>query len=140
MSIAAHITCHGARINLGDLPPYFTYGSPLFSFFVHLPVFSVSETARDSVAVFQSVISRYVVPMLKLGCWESLKIQSVSVHGSSSRQISEPEFVNVSGAQESIPPAYVAWLAGTITLFVIPARQLQRLIFLESIPDQFGLW
>jgi hypothetical protein len=42
---------------------------------MHLPVFSVSETARDSVAVFQSVISRYVVPMLKFGCWESLKIQ-----------------------------------------------------------------
>jgi hypothetical protein len=25
----------------------------------------------------------------------------------------EPEFVNVSGAQESIPPAYVVWRAGT---------------------------
>ncbi len=35
----------------------------------------MSETTRDSVAVFQSVISRYVVPMLKFGCWESLKIQ-----------------------------------------------------------------
>jgi hypothetical protein len=32
----------------------------------------------------------------------------------------EPEF---EGAQESIPPAYVAWRAGTITLFDVPARQ-----------------
>ncbi len=28
----------------------------------------------------------------------------------------EPEFVNVSGAQELILPTYVAWRAGTITL------------------------
>jgi hypothetical protein len=36
----------------------------------------------------------------------------------------EPVFVNVYGAQESIPtksipPAYVAWRAGTITLFLL---------------------
>ncbi len=31
----------------------------------------------------------------------------------------EPEFVNVKGAQESIPPAYVAWWAGTTTLFLL---------------------
>ncbi len=58
---------------------------------MHLPVFSVSETARDSVAVFQSFISRYVVPMLKFGCWESLKIQPDSVHGRSFKWNSEPE-------------------------------------------------
>jgi hypothetical protein len=36
---------------------------------------------------------------------------------------SEPEFVNVEEAQESIPPAYEVWRLGTITLFVVPARQ-----------------
>jgi hypothetical protein len=42
---------------------------------------------------------------------------------------SEPEFVNVKGAQksipkESIPLADEAWRAGIITLFVVPARQV----------------
>jgi hypothetical protein len=38
---------------------------------------------------------------------------------------SEPVFLNVYGAQESIPmneflpPAYVAWRAGTITIFLL---------------------
>ena len=36
------------------------------------PVFFVSETARERVADFQSLINRNVVPMLKFGCWESL--------------------------------------------------------------------
>ncbi len=43
----------------------------------------------------------------------------------------EPEFVNVEGAQESIPPAYV-------TLFVVPARQATKaggIDSLESIPE-----
>jgi hypothetical protein len=31
--------------------------------------------------------------------------------------IPEPEFVNISGALESIPEAYVAWRVGTTTLF-----------------------
>jgi hypothetical protein len=35
----------------------------------------------------------------------------------------EPEFENVKGAQESVPPAYVVYLAGSRTLFVVPARQ-----------------
>ncbi len=35
----------------------------------------------------------------------------------------EPEFVNVQGAQELIPPAYVAWQAGTSNRFVVPDRQ-----------------
>ncbi len=35
----------------------------------------------------------------------------------------EPEFINVWGAQESIPPAY-AWRTGTMmTLYVVPAGQ-----------------
>ncbi len=34
--------------------------------------------------------------------------------------------------QDSIPPAYVAWRAGTMTLFVVPARQW--IASLESIP------
>ncbi len=38
----------------------------------------------------------------------------------------QDEFVNVSGAQESIPPAYVAWRAAMITLFVIPADQATK--------------
>jgi hypothetical protein len=37
---------------------------------------------------------------------------------------SEPEFLNVKGAQESIPPAYVAWRAGMITLLVVPLARL----------------
>jgi len=45
-----------------------------------------------------------------------------------------PEFVNVEGAQESIPPAYVAWRAGTITLFGLTARQAGGIDSLESIP------
>jgi hypothetical protein len=35
----------------------------------------------------------------------------------------EPAFVNVQGAQESIPPAYVAWRAGMSNRLVVPARQ-----------------
>jgi hypothetical protein len=35
----------------------------------------------------------------------------------------EPEFVNVEGAQESIPPAYVALQADTTTLFDVPVSQ-----------------
>jgi hypothetical protein len=31
----------------------------------------------------------------------------------------EPEFLNLYGAQESIPPGYVAWRAGTTTLFLL---------------------
>ncbi len=36
----------------------------------------------------------------------------------------EPVFVNVYGAQESIPLAYVAWRAGTTYRVVVPVRQL----------------
>ncbi len=35
----------------------------------------------------------------------------------------EPVFVNVQGAQESIPPDYVAWRAGTTYKVVVLARQ-----------------
>jgi hypothetical protein len=35
----------------------------------------------------------------------------------------EPEFVNVLRAQESIPPAYEAWRAGTSNRVVVPAVQ-----------------
>jgi hypothetical protein len=36
----------------------------------------------------------------------------------------EPEFGNVKGAQESISPAYVAWLAGTKNrVVIVPAHQ-----------------
>ncbi len=36
---------------------------------------------------------------------------------------SEPVFVNVRGAQESIPLAYVIWQASTTNRVVFPARQ-----------------
>ncbi len=39
----------------------------------------------------------------------------------------ESEFVNVSGAQESILPVYVAWRASTIILFVVPIRSRARI-------------
>jgi hypothetical protein len=35
----------------------------------------------------------------------------------------EPVFLNVYGAQESIPPAYVAWRSRTTNRFVVPTRQ-----------------
>ncbi len=35
----------------------------------------------------------------------------------------EPVFVNVNGAQKSIPPSYVAWRAGTTNRVVVQARQ-----------------
>ncbi len=35
----------------------------------------------------------------------------------------EPVFVIVYGAQESIPPAFVAWRAGTTNRAAVPARQ-----------------
>jgi hypothetical protein len=35
----------------------------------------------------------------------------------------EPVFVNVYGAKELIPPAYVAWRADTTNKVVVPARQ-----------------
>ncbi len=38
-------------------------------------------------------------------------------------QKTEPVFVDVYGAQESISPAYVAWRVGTISRVVVPARQ-----------------
>ncbi len=37
--------------------------------------------------------------------------------------LSEPVFVNVYGAQESISPAYVAWRASTTNRVISPARQ-----------------
>ncbi len=37
-------------------------------------------------------------------------------------------------SKESIPPAYVAWRAGTITQFVEPPRQATGIDCLESIP------
>jgi hypothetical protein len=40
-----------------------------------------------------------------------------------SRRKPEPVFVNVYGAQESIPPAYVAWREGTSNMVVLPAHQ-----------------
>jgi hypothetical protein len=36
---------------------------------------------------------------------------------------SEPVFVNIYGAQESILPAYVAWRASTTNRVVVPTRQ-----------------
>jgi hypothetical protein len=36
---------------------------------------------------------------------------------------SEPVFVNVYGANESIPPACVDWRAGTTNRVIVPARQ-----------------
>jgi hypothetical protein len=46
------------------------------------------------------------------------------------QRFADPEFLNVRGAQESIPtskesipPAYVAWRAGTSNRVVVPARQ-----------------
>jgi hypothetical protein len=43
--------------------------------------------------------------------------------------ISRPEtvFLNFQGAQESIPPAYVAWRAGTTTLFLLSSYNPHRL-------------
>ncbi len=35
----------------------------------------------------------------------------------------EPVFVNVYSAQESISPAYVAWRASTTNMVVVPARK-----------------
>jgi hypothetical protein len=35
----------------------------------------------------------------------------------------EPKFVNVYGAQESIPPAYVAWLAELVFLNLYGAQE-----------------
>ncbi len=37
--------------------------------------------------------------------------------------IPEPVFVNIYGAQESMPPVYVAWRAGTSNIVVVWARQ-----------------
>ncbi len=51
------------------------------------------------------------------------RCDNLKLHGKSF--VSEPEFVNFQGAQESIPPAYVAWWAGTsnkIGLSYRPAR------------------
>jgi hypothetical protein len=40
-----------------------------------------------------------------------------------SLEATEPVFVNINVVQESIPTAYVAWLAGTTNRVVVPARQ-----------------
>jgi len=48
------------------------------------------------------------------------------------RSSTEPVFFNVQGAQESIPPAYVAWLTGTPNRVVVPARQADNR-FLSSL-------
>jgi hypothetical protein len=42
---------------------------------------------------------------------------------SSNTLSSEPEFVNFKEAEESIPPAYVTWRAGTSNRVVVLARQ-----------------
>ncbi len=46
----------------------------------------------------------------------------------------EPEFVNVQGAEESIPPGYVAWRVGTFKRVVVPAIQAGNR-FLGSLKD-----
>jgi hypothetical protein len=43
------------------------------------------------------------------------------MHGNGT--LPESVFVNVYGAQVSIPPAYVAWRAGTINKVAVPTRQ-----------------
>jgi hypothetical protein len=45
----------------------------------------------------------------------------------------EPEFVNVLGVQESIPPAYVAWRAGPSERVIVPASQVAGKRFLGSL-------
>jgi hypothetical protein len=65
------------------------------------------------------------------GCWDGwLKgdgwltwYSAPACYGSSLGSNPEPVFVNVDGAQESIPPAYVAWRAGTTYRVVVPARK-----------------
>jgi hypothetical protein len=49
-------------------------------------------------------------------------------------------FVNVEGAQESIPPAYVAWRAGTTTLYVVPVRRRNRFIEIYSWAQYETCW
>jgi hypothetical protein len=50
------------------------------------------------------------------------------------KPISEPEFVKLKGAQESIPPTCVAWRAGTTDRVVVPASQAPVLRLAESSP------
>ena len=43
-------------------------------------------------------------------------------------------------SKESIPPAYVAWRAGTTTLFLVPIRFLAPIDCLTLIPPSGGLY
>jgi hypothetical protein len=49
----------------------------------------------------------------------------ILIHLPSPFLVPEPVFVNVSGAQELIPLAYVAWRAGTTNRVVVPSRRLE---------------
>ncbi len=49
----------------------------------------------------------------------------------------KPVIVNVQRAQISIPPAYVAWQAGTTNMVVVPARQIDSE---ESNPPAYVAW
>ncbi len=61
---------------------------------------------------------------LLIRAWICNRLRSLGIDSNGYRIfIFEPEFVNVFGAQESIPLAYVAWLARTSNRVVLSARQ-----------------
>jgi hypothetical protein len=74
--------------------------------------------------MWQGVQTAEVYPTLHLTVWLIVLSYSVSYINPFHEMLPEPVFLNVYGAQESIPrnefrTAYVAWLAGIITLFLL---------------------
>ncbi len=104
ISTSMQVTWHGAQINFGDLTPYLTYvwGS------------------RTRVGIWLSYLTA------RAGIFKLLRspgIDSQRIDSASLCSLTEPKFINVLGAQVSIPPAYVAWRAGTTNRVTVPARQ-----------------
>ncbi len=59
--------------------------------------------------------------ILGLKCSKKGVFHACVIWSTNQEEKSEPVFLNAYGAQESIPPAYVAWRTGTITLFLLGA-------------------
>ncbi len=121
MSTAVHITGHGAQINFGDLPPYLTYartcseeichaGALLFGFGGELPVPGLDPVFLHG----HGSLHLYRTWQAQIG-WRDDRLPSRECWARIFKHLWSPGI----DSKEWFPPPYVAWRAGTITLFLI---------------------
>ncbi len=73
-----------------------------------------------------------VLLIIFISCRSKLLLHPADICRFNFHPRAEPVFVNVLGTQKSIPPAFVAWRAGTSNRVVVPARQAGNR-FLDSL-------